>query len=63
MAEGNTYSICCHIKGLEELFYDYPCFCVQNLNDGKYYLESYSPIDVFYEIPDKYQDIIKAALN
>lgn len=63
MVKGNNYSICCHIKGLEELFFKYPGYCVQNLNDGKYYLESYSPIDVFYEIPDKYQDIIKAALN
>ncbi len=63
MAEGNTYSICCHIKGLEELFYDYPCFCVQNLNDGKYYLSSKFSIDVVYEIPDEYQDIIKAAIN
>lgn len=63
MVEGNIYSICCHIKGLEELFFNYPCYCVQNLNDGKYYLESDSSIDVVYEIPDKYQDIIKAAID
>lgn len=63
MVEGNIYSICCHIKGLEELFFNYPCYCVQNLNDGKYYLESDSSIDVVYEIPDKYQDIIKAAVS
>lgn len=61
--EGNVYSICCHIKGLEELFFYYPCFCVQNLNDGKYYLSSIFSIDAVYEIPDKYQDIIKAAVS
>lgn len=63
IAEGNVYSICCHIKGLEELFFYYPYLCVQNLNNGKYFLRSSVSIDVIYEIPDEYQDIIKSAVN
>lgn len=61
IVEGNIYSICCHIKGLEELFFHYPYLCIQNLNNGKYYLRrSFNDV---YEIPDEYQDIIKTAVN
>lgn len=63
ISEGNIYSICCHIKGIDGLFYHYPYLCVQNLNNGKYYLRSRSSVNVIYEIPDEYQDIMGATIG